>query len=428
MPKLVVTLPDDRTKTGTLSLVDDEGNNLAGPFNALGMSDPSAAAANGNPNRTSTRYMGDFPNGTYSVAGVERMGRDSDSLHSYGPNQVLELQPTGGDALTARHNGRSGILIHGGDPSATGGLRPTHGCLRLSNDDMASLLKTMHDNHISPAHLTLSASDHKQELSAAAHRETVDKQLGHEFQKHPEFKDIEDTYHNKMAESKEWYDSNLKKGISKAECDRGQATRTDKAQKDALESIAQMRHEDNSISYQDESIRGNFRHNSTLKHIEQDYTEHAAEAKQHEKESVGAGTSATQAHHAFNKEMQGVEDKAVADIKHVHTENNEIETKDRELKHEFKKHGSAYADIAHDYTEQVKEAKQNMVESKGLGIDAATIHEQYNAAMLSAQQTATDAIHSRSATLDSTAKFQSSPAPGHEHDEQHSQSTMPTRG
>ncbi len=31
-------------------------------------------------------------------------------------------------------------MIHGGDPSASGGLRPTHGCVRLANADLKSLL------------------------------------------------------------------------------------------------------------------------------------------------------------------------------------------------------------------------------------------------------------------------------------------------
>jgi len=62
---------------------------------------------------------------------------------SDGPNGALRLEPA---SDTAGLSGRSGILLHGGDPvdedsaSASvrpmGGLKPTHGCIRLSNSDM----------------------------------------------------------------------------------------------------------------------------------------------------------------------------------------------------------------------------------------------------------------------------------------------------
>ncbi len=59
---------------------------------------------------------------------------------SFGPHQRLDLTPTGGNALQALKNGRAGLQVHGGDPSAAGGLRPTHGCIRLSDEDQAKLI------------------------------------------------------------------------------------------------------------------------------------------------------------------------------------------------------------------------------------------------------------------------------------------------
>jgi hypothetical protein len=60
---------------------------------------------------------------------------------SYGTNGAVRLHPTDGNALLAHQLGRRGLLIHGGDSraSAPAGLRPTHGCLRIANGDMARL-------------------------------------------------------------------------------------------------------------------------------------------------------------------------------------------------------------------------------------------------------------------------------------------------
>jgi len=58
----------------------------------------------------------------------------------YGDNGAVSLVPASGDALTAQANGRTGIMIHGGALDSAGLLRRTNGCVRLSNDDMATLV------------------------------------------------------------------------------------------------------------------------------------------------------------------------------------------------------------------------------------------------------------------------------------------------
>jgi lipoprotein-anchoring transpeptidase ErfK/SrfK len=145
MPSIGVQLPADRTQTGTLSLVADDGVTvIAGPFMVYGKADGQTAAANGNSTRNTLLPFGDTPLGTYSVPGMEVTGDGTGrSTHSYGPNGAIRLNPTGGDAATAAIAGRQYLLIHGGDPNAAGLLRPTNGCLRLSNPDMVSLINSV---------------------------------------------------------------------------------------------------------------------------------------------------------------------------------------------------------------------------------------------------------------------------------------------
>lgn len=145
MPNIAVQLPADRTQTGTLSLVaDDRTTVLAGPFQTYGKADGQTAAANGNSTRNTLLPFGDTPLGTYAVPGMEVTGDGTGrSTHSYGPNGAIRLNPTDGDAATAAIAGRQYLLIHGGDLNAAGALRPTNGCLRLSNADMKSLINSI---------------------------------------------------------------------------------------------------------------------------------------------------------------------------------------------------------------------------------------------------------------------------------------------
>lgn len=148
MPTLTIRVDftADRWQTGTLRLVDEHGATLAGPFRALGKSDGGVATANYNPSRDSRRRYGDTPTGGYRVAGIRASGAGTGlPASSYGPEAVIVLDPQSGDALTAKQNGRTGLLIHSGDPGAGGRLRATHGCIRLSNADMALLLKALRE-------------------------------------------------------------------------------------------------------------------------------------------------------------------------------------------------------------------------------------------------------------------------------------------
>ena len=61
------------------------------------------------------------------------------------------MEPTSGDALTAKNNGRVGLLIHSGRHTFSSvvdakALKPTNGCIRMLDFDMASLITAIKDN------------------------------------------------------------------------------------------------------------------------------------------------------------------------------------------------------------------------------------------------------------------------------------------
>lgn len=142
--RLICSLSSNRDKLGTLQAVDIDGVVV---FEApcLARSDDAHAAKEFNKGRNPVKQGGDLPAGTYACKLLPPY-KDAGYWHSYGPNGQVSLDPIRGQALMAKANGRTGLWIHGGDPSANkwqianwGGLRPTHGCLRLANDPMMRL-------------------------------------------------------------------------------------------------------------------------------------------------------------------------------------------------------------------------------------------------------------------------------------------------
>lgn len=134
MLTLIATLPTDRAQTGTLQVILNGATMES--FPCLGKADNDMARRKGNPSRNPERPYGDTPTGTWTV----RVGITKREQDVYGKHPVLMLWPTGGQAMKAYNIGRrSGIWIHGGEPSATGGLRPTYGCIRVLDETMARL-------------------------------------------------------------------------------------------------------------------------------------------------------------------------------------------------------------------------------------------------------------------------------------------------
>ncbi len=141
MPSIVVLVPADRTRLGELRLLDDAEQVVFGPVPCYCKADNASAAKHGNPTRDPERSHGDTPLGGYNAfVSTPPAVFGPDYRKKYGPNPFIVLDPQSGQALRAKQNGRHGLLIHGGDLNAQGKLRPTFGCVRLFNADMAQLL------------------------------------------------------------------------------------------------------------------------------------------------------------------------------------------------------------------------------------------------------------------------------------------------
>jgi L,D-transpeptidase-like protein len=143
MAKLTVQLNPDRTQGGMLSIFDQNGIQVGYGLSVLGKAAFDDANAHGNPTADPTLPYGDTPTGTYNILSVTGCVPPYDNTHSYGPNGVIRLDPQSGQATTGKANGRTGILIHGGDLGVGGALRRTNGCMRLRDDEMEYLLQQM---------------------------------------------------------------------------------------------------------------------------------------------------------------------------------------------------------------------------------------------------------------------------------------------
>jgi hypothetical protein len=145
--RIDIKLPANRNLLGDLAAIEEStGKILLGPTICLGRSDNLFAQSNSNPKRNPLQQGGDTPAGSY-VCSIEKLiNPDESTIHSYGPYGKIHLQPFSGDALTASRPpyNRSGLCIHSGplNPAYTywKGLRPTHGCIRVTDEDMLTLL------------------------------------------------------------------------------------------------------------------------------------------------------------------------------------------------------------------------------------------------------------------------------------------------
>lgn len=130
---LTIALPTDRTQLGHASI-----GVLV--FPCLGKADNATAALHHNPTRNPLLPFGDTPLGTYKGT-VIPPGSDT---AGYGPSPRILLTPVSGDCVIAEKNLRAGLMCHAGDPNQAytqwQGLRPTFGCVRFKNKDMATLM------------------------------------------------------------------------------------------------------------------------------------------------------------------------------------------------------------------------------------------------------------------------------------------------
>lgn len=134
-------LSENRNQSGILQIQERGSGRVLGVFEALARGSQGAGD-------TQMQVNGNTPTGTYQVIRIENTGSWNQS--SYGPNGALRLDPISGNALAAElSSGRQGLLVHGGTLGGnnywrgSNELRATHGCIRLSNNDMARFVNIL---------------------------------------------------------------------------------------------------------------------------------------------------------------------------------------------------------------------------------------------------------------------------------------------
>ncbi len=146
---LNVKLPKNRNILGHAELVTAAGEVLIDSMPCLGLADSVAAALHGNVTKDPLKPYGNTPIGLYGMILIPASIGDP---QGYGPNQRFLLAPRSGPCVIAETeaNGRAGILLHGGalNPKLEQwqGMRPTYGCLRFLDSDVARLTRYAHTN------------------------------------------------------------------------------------------------------------------------------------------------------------------------------------------------------------------------------------------------------------------------------------------
>lgn len=139
---IIVNLPSNRDYKGSLKMYDGTGSLVFGPVDALGRG--TNKKTNGNDHTDWIKEDADTPTGVYAATVVGAGTPTS----TYGSYKRVSMDPTSGNALKAKQNGRSGIMIHGGNLTTNRNatwypLNPTYGCIRISNSDQKKLIDTI---------------------------------------------------------------------------------------------------------------------------------------------------------------------------------------------------------------------------------------------------------------------------------------------
>jgi hypothetical protein len=145
MSTLIVAVPAGRGALGRAVLLGGDGAPRLAPITVAATASRSAAAHHGNPRCDHRSLFGHIPTGTYVVTGA--LPPDGSARRRGGRRSVgaLVLAPTAGDALDALRAGRTRFLLHAGPSDPEGRLRPTFGGLRVSDRDLASLLRAIRE-------------------------------------------------------------------------------------------------------------------------------------------------------------------------------------------------------------------------------------------------------------------------------------------
>lgn len=142
---IIVNLPVNRDFKGTLKVYNGNGDLVYHPVPVLGRG--SNDALNNYNHANQLMRNADTPTGVAKT----RIIPEGLSPSTYGRSKRVHLyQGISGNFLEAEKRGRSEILIHGGETTPPKGLawyplRPTYGCLRLSEIDMKNLIIVLKD-------------------------------------------------------------------------------------------------------------------------------------------------------------------------------------------------------------------------------------------------------------------------------------------
>lgn len=140
---IIANLGENRNNVGSLKVYDSTGKLVLQPIKALGRG--SNLPSNGNDHTKQLMRNADTPSG---VALCQIIGKSSNT-DAFGPYERVHLyKAISGNFLAAEKAGRSEILIHGGKPRSSRGaswypLHPTHGCIRVRNEDMKTLIDVL---------------------------------------------------------------------------------------------------------------------------------------------------------------------------------------------------------------------------------------------------------------------------------------------
>lgn len=137
--RIEIILKANRAYPGQLRLVGNDERAIVQGL-CMGLADRAQAEKQGNPQRDPVKAWGNTPTGEYTG---RLLGYVPKPARSYGVEEPVTLEPTSGQALLAKQNGRAGLWIHSGDLTTGGFLRPTFGCIRITPATHAALVQAL---------------------------------------------------------------------------------------------------------------------------------------------------------------------------------------------------------------------------------------------------------------------------------------------
>lgn len=163
--RIVVTVPADRTEYARVEAFSENDQPL-GYWVGICKADAGAARAAGNPTCDWRRKFGETPTGEYEISEI-RQPKNQEEEDLFGSGSYIVLSPLSGNAAIAEAQGRTVLLIHGGEAS------PTDGSIRLPDRAMQELLTIITRNSSQDA-IRVSVIEQAQAINQTQAREIAD--------------------------------------------------------------------------------------------------------------------------------------------------------------------------------------------------------------------------------------------------------------